>query len=808
MKRFLLLSAGTLVFAITAYLYPWAGLKIIPDAFATGGAFIYSKHGGATTDGLTPCAGGVNRGLGADYEGGTADPCNTLPATNPYNSTNPEAGTYGSGECLHCHEPMASFGGSEPHPNPSSTPADIAGPTAYLLFKGDYNSATTNGASAELCWYCHENQRNINTSGSPLHMGRWSFYQGKDVFKLSSHFLPPFDPQFATGQFYWPGTTGDPVQIWPRQNRSALPTGNRGSCLNCHTPHGIRAAGGLAANAYDTTAPDGTGGVPAANQIACTAPNTPPGCNPSVMSDYMIPRQLIAWEENLCEACHSATGPSSKNIQSEINKRHPVGGAGSGHPIDNTALAGRHTVRESIPITLVEGTRLVTTKHVECYDCHNPHAVKLGGNDPLLWDDGGRLKGMRYITINGTICDPVSSTNPAECTTITVAGTTFTKTSAQPFIYELCFKCHGDSYNSFIPDRPCSPACPDSNPLRTTVAQNGCTTLTPASVCTDGSNKRLEFNPATLANSGFGAGTIGTTNLNGDTTNNKAYHPVAAPGRNTSLALCLQLKTKQNGSTAGGLAGLDCTSAAAAATSLLNLTIYCTDCHNNNAAGAGTFTGTTAAPTYPGPITESSLRTTDKASPFNLPAAVVGPHGSVNPRILRATYNTGFTCPDGTGAIGNKCTQGFNAANFALCFQCHNIDPFVRGDGTVEYPVGSFTRVRATNFYSNKMGSLHELHLVNRTNSSCINCHYNIHSNAEQAHTQFGPATGVSLPPDNDTHLINFSPATTANGFAKPAWYTNGTNMGCNLNCHGQTMQGLGGPGGGGKDATYDLNPS
>ena len=112
MKRFLLLSALSLVFAITAYLYPWAGLKIIPDAFATGGAFIYSKHGGGTTDGLTPCAEGVNRGLGADYEGLTADPCNTLPGTNPYNSTNPEAGTYGSGECLHCHEPMASFGGS------------------------------------------------------------------------------------------------------------------------------------------------------------------------------------------------------------------------------------------------------------------------------------------------------------------------------------------------------------------------------------------------------------------------------------------------------------------------------------------------------------------------------------------------------------------------------------------------------------------------------------------------------------------------------------------------------------------------
>ncbi|MBI5237605.1 MAG: hypothetical protein HY887_04200, partial [Deltaproteobacteria bacterium] len=39
------------------------------NASATGGAFPYTKHGGGATDGETPCAGGVNRGLGADYGG-------------------------------------------------------------------------------------------------------------------------------------------------------------------------------------------------------------------------------------------------------------------------------------------------------------------------------------------------------------------------------------------------------------------------------------------------------------------------------------------------------------------------------------------------------------------------------------------------------------------------------------------------------------------------------------------------------------------------------------------------------------------
>ncbi len=791
MKRFLLLLVVSLGIPIIAYLYPWIGLKIIPDAFATGGGFIYSKHGGATTDGFTPCAGGVNRGLGADY--GVSDPCNTLPGTGSYNQpgVNPEAGTYGSGECLHCHEPMGSFGGSEPHPNISSAPPDTAGPTAYLLFKGDYNS-TTQGANSQLCWYCHQGQTNINNSGSPATMGRWSFYQGKTVFEASTHYT---NPRFPTFNMSWPGTAETsattPKLIWPRASRVTLPAANRGSCLNCHTPHGIKAADAI--NAYDVTPNDGaTGGIPAALQTVASG-------NPSVMADYLIPRQLIAWEENLCERCHrsSALTPAgvAPDIQTEINKRHPVGGAGSGHPIDDTTLAGRHTVRESIPLTIAEGGRYVAQKHVECYDCHNPHAVKAGGNSPGIWDDGGRLKGIRYIMLDGTICDPVSSTNPAACTAFTGG-----KTSVQPFIYELCFKCHGDSYASFVPDRPCSPACTDNNPLRTTVAQNGCVTRTPASTCTDGSNKRLEFNTSTNANDGFGGTLAG----------NRAYHPVGAPGRNTSRRLCLQLKTKPSGSGTGGFTNIDCSSDAAAQITLDNLTIYCTDCHNTNAAGVGTFTGTTALPTYPGPITESALRTTDKASPFPLnDINQVGPHGSVNPRILRAQYNTGFTCPDGTGAMGSKCVQGFNAANFALCFQCHTGEAFFRSDGTVEDPYNPPTRIQATNFYSTNLGqSLHYWHLVVKTNSSCINCHYNIHSNYEQAHTQFGTGAGVSLPPDGDTHLINFSPAVLANGFAKPAWYRlNATTMGCTVECHGVKMDGAG-TGGGGKNAVYPLTPS
>ncbi|MEK7773693.1 MAG: cytochrome c3 family protein, partial [Deltaproteobacteria bacterium] len=193
------------------------------DASATGDAFPDVKHGGGTTDGVTPYdAGngpGVDRSVNPDY--GTY-----------YNNTNSEAGQYKGGECTQCHEPHASFGGDEPPPiNSSADP--------YLLMR--YGTSVTN--YAELCWYCHDN---MTLNGNPTGYGYWGFYQGSTVYQAGSHYNPP------AGSFYWPPTTGDPVSIWPRRDRSGLPTGNRGSCLNCHTPHGIKEGG--TSTAFDTGA--------------------------------------------------------------------------------------------------------------------------------------------------------------------------------------------------------------------------------------------------------------------------------------------------------------------------------------------------------------------------------------------------------------------------------------------------------------------------------------------------------------------------------------------------------------------------
>ena len=692
MKKFLLLFIVSLTFAITGWLYLAAGLKTMPEAFATGAAFPSTKHGGGTTDGETPCAGGVNRGLGTDYSGD----CTTAATTNAYHSGNPEAGKYMSGECSHCHEPHAMFGTTEPAPSGTGD----AGPDPYLVFK-EYG---TTANYSYLCWYCHQNIGNINSSGSPATMGRWGFYQGQSVYTESSHYL--------NSSFYWPGTGGGAGEPWPRRDRSLLPNGNKGSCLNCHTPHGIKAAD--AANAYDTTSPDGSGGVPATAQTTAA--------NPSVMSDYMIPRQLIAWEETLCERCHDASGPSTKNIQTEINKRYTANQ--SGHPIDDTTFAGRHVATESLPIT---------TKHVECYDCHNPHAVKAPTG--VLGDgDGGRVKGMKFIDMDGIVRDPAVGFR-------------------QPYVYEICFRCHGDSYNTTM-SYPFPTYTDRSNP-------NDITKPWPS-----GTNKRFEFNPLSSSNgTGYGP----------NQTYNSAYHPVASAGQNQSAALSNQL-----------LAGLTTTS-----------TINCTDCHNNNDLSAVT-----------GPVTQSNLRLTDIVSGY-AGASPVGPHGSTNLRILRESYYIGYLSytfpPFGSGA-------GVTAA-VPLCFRCHDIAAF-NSDAAASDAKTNFKWTPGATTYN-----LHYAHVYGQRPGlggcmglapydPCMYCHYNIHSNIQAKNTIYGDGTGATgcngcLPPDGDTHLLNFAPNVAAQGSAKPRWYYNSTlnRMACDLRCHGINMGETTG-------RFYDYNPS
>lgn len=106
-----------------------------------------------------------------------------------------------------------------------------------------------------------------------------------------------------------------------------------------------------------------------------------------------------AAEETNCTNCHNGN-VAKTNISAEFNKVYK-------HPVASTT--GVHDPAEA-------GVVASGTRHVECVDCHNPHAVNAaGGALP------GSLAGVRGITIGGAVINPVTAE------------------------YQICFRCHGDS---------------------------------------------------------------------------------------------------------------------------------------------------------------------------------------------------------------------------------------------------------------------------------------------------------------------------------------------------------------------------
>jgi predicted CXXCH cytochrome family protein len=105
-------------------------------------------------------------------------------------------------------------------------------------------------------------------------------------------------------------------------------------------------------------------------------------------------------EEDNCLNCHNGN-VAGKNIQTQLTKtyKHDVYG-----------YTGLHDERENA---------LVATKHVECEDCHNPHAVNnTTASAPMV---KGFNTGVKGVDMNG------SAINPAQ------------------YEYQICFRCHSDN---------------------------------------------------------------------------------------------------------------------------------------------------------------------------------------------------------------------------------------------------------------------------------------------------------------------------------------------------------------------------
>lgn len=170
-------------------------------------------------------------------------------------------------------------------------------------------------------------------------------------------------------------------------------------CRDCHVPDGWDTSSH--ATSVATWGGSGIDPWPHTEQTTVAA-NACENCHRP--HDAGTKAQLLnfANEEQNCNSCHSGT-VAAKNVAAEFNKA-------SIHPL--TLTAGVHSPTED-PIN--------PPRHVECADCHNPHATRNAtATAPAV---SGALAGVKGVNVNGGVVQ-----------------------SAQ-FEYEVCFRCHGDSLN-------------------------------------------------------------------------------------------------------------------------------------------------------------------------------------------------------------------------------------------------------------------------------------------------------------------------------------------------------------------------
>lgn len=123
-------------------------------------------------------------------------------------------------------------------------------------------------------------------------------------------------------------------------------------------------------------------------------------------------------EENNCLICHNGR-MAAGNIEAEFDKpyRHPI-----------SATTGTHDPIEPA---------IITSRHVECVDCHNPHATRSTDSS------------LRSLRSNNTISifDRSLARSLTAVRGVSIAGGNISARTGITEEYQLCFRCHADSTN-------------------------------------------------------------------------------------------------------------------------------------------------------------------------------------------------------------------------------------------------------------------------------------------------------------------------------------------------------------------------
>ncbi|MBI3182977.1 MAG: hypothetical protein HYZ28_12645 [Myxococcales bacterium] len=356
--------------------------------------------------------------------------------------------------CVFCHVPHGGRGLGNNRPLSATSYQPYASST-LVSQPPDRPSGST-----RICLSCHDGTiavgRTLASGQIPVQgtdpTGRLSLGRsnlGTDLRK--SHpvsFVPATSPRFRAPP------ASDPVKLDGQ---------GRLECISCHDPHSNEGA-----------PVDGKFLVkPNRASTLCLTCHVEPAwtSNPSVhqasTATYdgplgaTTPYKTVA--DNACSACHTShgaattarllkDGPSKVCMQCHSGKvaqrdlsadfAKPYSHPALGHePSSHDAAEGPGNELDALP-----ETRATARRHVECVDCHNPHAVYSNGASRRRLPGSARSRPESGLVLEG---DPLAQGARLSRSFAGVWGIdrNGSKVDQAQYEYEVCFKCHADSAN-------------------------------------------------------------------------------------------------------------------------------------------------------------------------------------------------------------------------------------------------------------------------------------------------------------------------------------------------------------------------
>ncbi|MCC7200112.1 MAG: hypothetical protein IT483_11425 [Gammaproteobacteria bacterium] len=318
--------------------------------------------------------------------------------------------------CVFCHTP-----------HNASTAAQLWNRSASTATYVPYSSSTAKASpgqptgSSILCLSCHDGTvalGNVLSRTTPIAMagGLTTMPSGAGLIGTNLTHDHPFSFPYTSTLASQQGELADPASL---RSEVRLDASGQLQCSTCHDPHDDRngkflvlanqgsalcttchtkASWSQSAHATSTATWNGQAPDPwPTSGLTTVAANACGNCHLSHAATGG-PRLLpYATEEANCSSCHNAK-VATQDVMAAFSST-------SSHPIGSTT--GVHDPAEQ---------SLVTSRHVECADCHEPHSARANADAAQ-----GALRNVRGINLAGAAIEPITRT------------------------HELCFRCHSDS---------------------------------------------------------------------------------------------------------------------------------------------------------------------------------------------------------------------------------------------------------------------------------------------------------------------------------------------------------------------------